>query len=351
MAINIEMYPVGAGEDADVIWNNRVAIAINEVSDLMGTASTSTGMGVTTRTDGGAQVTDNLVIYPLRYLHIRYAENADGSSQIIDLSAFNGSTIHVGTFNSDSQNLSGSEAFFYQEFAWDNGNNNLYYNAVGGGRVIFDVQATSPGTGYTLQNTPLLGASALDLEAGVGQGTDGSSVFAVYATNAAGVDQSFDRGTRNFVRFVAGVAAPSLPVTGTFVAITGADGADAVTVEVTSSLGTAFRNNAGGASTTRATIRIAGQVQSDTAHDGYHYRWTDSSSDQTICVLAADRSAVNNGANGFLTSADGMTCTTGVPADSTVTTSISGALREILVGPEDINLMGSLLCDVSNIPD
>ena len=219
------MYPVGAGEDADVIWNNRVAVAVNEISDLMGTASTSTGMGVTTRTDGGAQVTDNLIIYPNRYLHIRYAENADGSTQITDLSGYSGSTVFVGTFNSDSQNLAGTESFFYREFDWDNGTNNFYYNATGGGRVIFDVQSTSPGSGYTEQSTPLVGASALDLEAGIAQGQDGTSTFIIYASNANGASQSFDQETRNFIRFVSGTAQPTLPVTGTFTQITGDTGA------------------------------------------------------------------------------------------------------------------------------
>ena len=129
----------------------------------------------------------------------------------------------------------------------------------------------------------------------------------------------------------------------------GNPGDNGLTVLLTSSIGTTFRNNAGNPAIAKATVYDGGAgALPDNTHNTLNYKWVEATSGNTICVLG-DRSVINSG-NGILTSSNGTTCTTGVPADSSVTTSLGSSLREVILGPEDVHLMASLFCDVSNIP-
>ena len=58
-------------------------------------------------------------------------------------------------------------------------------------------------------------------------GDDGNSVFPIYATSSAGASQSFNPSGKTFVTFFESATTPSLPVSGqTFVAYVGSDGTD-----------------------------------------------------------------------------------------------------------------------------
>ena len=112
--------------------------------------------------------------------------------------------------------------------------------------------------------------------------------------------------------------------------------------------GTAFRNAAGTASTATAFLNDGGLIPDDNTHSMYDYRWEHEG--EAICVMG-DRTVVSDADGNPLTSSDGMTCTTGFVADSTVTTALGGSLRSIILGPEDVNMAASLDCIISNIPD
>lgn len=60
-----------------------------------------------------------------------------------------------------------------------------------------------------------------------GAGSDGNSIFPIYADSAAGSNQSFDPSGKTFVTFFESVTTPTLPVSGqTFVEYVGEDGTD-----------------------------------------------------------------------------------------------------------------------------
>jgi len=126
----------------------------------------------------------------------------------------------------------------------------------------------------------------------------------------------------------------------------GPSGDDGLTTLIEVSNGNVFKNNAGNVKTIKATLFIGGNESTNTAHAGYNYKWT--TGGNTVCI-ASDRSVVDlNGAP--LTSSNGTTCTTGVVADSSVTTSLGSSIREIKVGAEDILTSTEFTCEISNIP-
>jgi|TARA_R110000803_G_scaffold139430_1_gene206086 hypothetical protein len=121
------------------------------------------------------------------------------------------------------------------------------------------------------------------------------------------------------------------------------DGGISATIE--SSNGTVFRNSAGNPTTLKVVLNIGGVLPSESEYNSYSYKWT--YGNQTVCV-DTNRNLLN--LNGVpMVSTDGTTCSVGVPADSSVTTSTSGSLREIIVGSEDITSSAKLKIEVGNI--
>ena len=112
---------------------------------------------------------------------------------------------------------------------WNSTNDNLVVTPFGFNNLRIERLATVPATGEEVVTSLM----RVDLQAGAGAGqpgSDGTSVFTVYAEDASGTGQNLSQNeggvNRNFVAFIRSVNTPTLPLTGTaFTQITGAQGA------------------------------------------------------------------------------------------------------------------------------
>ena len=127
----------------------------------------------------------------------------------------------------------------------------------------------------------------------------------------------------------------------------GDDGVSPILSTIETSDGTVFKNGAGTDKTLTAHIVIGDTIPSETDYNAYNYKWTYGG--DTVCI-DTNRNVLNADGNVPLVSSDGMVCSTGAPADSTVNTN-SGVLRTIKVGAEDISSSIRLSVEVSNIPE
>ncbi len=128
----------------------------------------------------------------------------------------------------------------------------------------------------------------------------------------------------------------------------GADGLDAITTYILTNDGDVFKNNDGTDKTLEVHLIIGADTPSASDYAGYNYKWT--YLNNTICV-DNNRNVLNDANGNPLVSSDGMTCSIGGVADSSINTGVSGSLRAITVGPEDVNTFASFLAEVSNIPE
>lgn len=296
----IENYPSYGTPEEIALWHQRHASATQQLSNG---GIGGGGSGEVEVDQDNGRITDsedNLLGYLHRYLHLRITSDAEGTTLVPDISAFTPDTIYVGTFNSPSTNTPSNTAnFTYTPFSWSSGSSMLYYTNIGGRNVRFTVADDSPGGG-ALEIT--MNELFIDLETGASAGPQG------------------ERG---------------LP------------GTDALVVRIDSSIGNAFRNDSG-SSTLTANLESGGVEASANIHNQLGYRWTFAG--QTICVDNS-RNVLNTTAGQPLTSTDGMVCSTGVPADSAVSTGLGTALRSINIGAEDVNSRAHIVCNLSNIPD
>ena len=261
---------------------------VENMSAGMGTASTGTD-------DEAYPTVDDLRIgYQERYLATRYGTSATGADFTDDYTTIVGLTVFQGLRNSNVVTESTNPA----DYTWRELNVVTgwipSYRIAGGRLVDWDFSTTTP-TNYIVDNI----AGAIDLD-------------------------NFGTGA------------------------TGPAGRNSISVNIRSNIGTAFRNSAGSPATVVSDVRDGGVLLSDTTHALLSYKWT--YNNNTVCVMN-DRSVINGPDGNPLVSVNGTTCSTGVPADSSVTTSLGGALRSITIGPEDVHLMAGFGCDVTNIPD
>ena len=86
---------------------NEVVDQINIISSL----PTGTADEVAEQQDADTgRVTDpdgNLIRYLYRYVHYKFAEDAQGTTEITDLSAYTGSTIYLGVNNNSDDSTAG----------------------------------------------------------------------------------------------------------------------------------------------------------------------------------------------------------------------------------------------------
>ena len=292
----VQYFPFGS--DQDPAFANH----INSIVDAVNTAGPSTGGAsgegsIAESQDaatGRVTVDGVLTRYLYRYIHYRITSDAEGTTLINNLGTFSGSQIYVGVNNNSDAAVPGT-TFQYAPFAWGNGFS-LSYRTAGFGSIVFSTRAVAEPS-----------------EVAIAGGTGTIDTTDVTAAGEQG------------------------PV-----------GPGGLSVAVTSNIGTAFRNSAGSPSTATATLNDGGTIPDDNAHSMYDYRWEHEG--QTICVMN-DRTVISDPSGNPLTSSDGMTCTTGIVADSTVSTALGGNLRSIILGPEDVNMAASLDCIISNIPD
>lgn len=127
---------------------------------------------------------------------------------------------------------------------------------------------------------------------------------------------------------------------------------DVIQSRIATDNGTALRSGTIGTTTLKAVVSRNGEDQSDIAHLGYDYKWTVPSG-QVVCV-DVNRNVINDGESPMLASgAEGsLVCAIGTPASSSEPADIHGsALREIVVGSEDVNKSQVFEVEVSNIPE
>ena len=260
--------------------------------ELMNQTGASTASVATGTDDQGRPTVGTITLgYQLRYLWVAYSTSSDGTQNFTnDYTTINSNTIvYQGLRNDNSATETNNPAdYTWRELAVV-ANWIPSYRVIGGRQVDWSFTTDTP-TGFTADS-----GDAIDLD--------------------------------------------NLP------GAAGQDGADSVQVNLVSNMGTAFRNAGGSPATVRADVYIGGNLSDDAMHNTYEYNWTYQGN--KVCINN-DRTIVDN--NGVpLTSSDGMTCTTGVVADSNISTSIGSALRRIIIGPEDVSLQTALDCEVTNI--
>lgn len=125
-----------------------------------------------------------------------------------------------------------------------------------------------------------------------------------------------------------------------------------IDIRIDASNGTVFKNNEG-STILKATVLENGSELSDIAHNSMTYSWTDGQ-EGVLCVTSLGREVIDdNGVPLIATgSAGSLSCTTGVPADSSEPANPHGSsLREIVLGAEDVTDKQTISVIVGNIPD
>jgi predicted phage tail protein len=124
-----------------------------------------------------------------------------------------------------------------------------------------------------------------------------------------------------------------------------------IDIRIDSSEGTVFKNNSG-STTLKATALEDGLEMSDEAHNSMTYAWTDGQGN-TLCVTSSREVIDNNGIPLLATGSTGsLTCSIGVPADSSEPACTHGSnLREIILGAEDVTEKQNINVIVGNIPE
>lgn len=129
----------------------------------------------------------------------------------------------------------------------------------------------------------------------------------------------------------------------------GAAGENALQVTLSTLDGTVFKNSTG-SKTLKVNVSSGGRLYDDNTHNQMGYAWN--YKNIPICVDSG-RHVLNSTTGEPLQAtqnADGSySCPVGQLANSSG--SIGTALREIIVGAEDVSNLAQLNCDVSNIPD
>ena len=156
------------------LWFTQVMRIVNQNA----TTSAGTGLAGLSLDTGTGEITEGNTLYGYfrRYLHVRFASDANGATQITDASAFTGSTIYIGTFNTETTDLPDNANFVYRPFDFPN-NGQISYILEGGRRIQFFTSADAP-AGAFAQNTP----TTIDLDDIAGE--DGATPVAYYSQNA-----------------------------------------------------------------------------------------------------------------------------------------------------------------------
>ena len=167
------------------LWFTQVARIINNnaTGAVGGGAGDISGLVLNTASGEIIQGAE-LYGYFRRYLHIRFASDINGSTQVTDPTSFTGTTLYIGTFNTDLTNLPADANFVYRPFTFPTGGQ-VSYRLEGGRRIEFSTLATAP-TGNTLLNTP----GFIDLDDIIGEA--GDTPVAFYSQNSLN-----DRPTQN----------------------------------------------------------------------------------------------------------------------------------------------------------
>ena len=126
-------------------------------------------------------------------------------------------------------------------------------------------------------------------------------------------------------------------------------GAGSVDVDIYSSNGNVFFNDTG-STTLKANVAIGGELQTNTEHNSYQYKWT--CNDEVICV-DSNGNVVSDGLGTIFTDTVAVSCQTrsnGYHRADTSSSSASLDFREIILDASDILSVNTLRCEVTNIP-
>ena len=164
------------------LWFEQVSKVINQ-NAVFGTSATTSGTvspglaGLSLDTTTG-EVTQDDVLYGYfnRFLHIRFASDADGTNQILSLLQYSGSTIYIGTHNSSTRVIGEDANFVYRPFTFS-ANHILQYSIEGGRRI--DIQSE---TELEDSFTSFIVPTIIDLDNL--DAMDGSTPIAYYSSRA-----------------------------------------------------------------------------------------------------------------------------------------------------------------------
>ena len=126
-------------------------------------------------------------------------------------------------------------------------------------------------------------------------------------------------------------------------------GAGSISVGIYSSNGTVFRNDTG-STTLRADVAIGGELQNDTAHLSYKYKWAIAG--DVICV-DSNGNIVSDGLGTIYTDTVAVTCQSRSLSFHRADTDNSTAslnFRQMNLSADDIDNVKTIRCEVSNIP-
>ena len=159
------------------LWFSKVASAINEnaVTGVAEGGGTDLSGLVLDSTTGEITQDDILYGYFRRYLHVRFASDADGTTSVDNTQLFTGDTIYIGTFNTDNEDLPANANFVYRPFNWGTGF--IASNRLEGGRRVEFFTGTELPAGNARKDI----ATVIDLDAIRGQ--DGFTPVAYYSEN------------------------------------------------------------------------------------------------------------------------------------------------------------------------
>ena len=148
MAVQIEGYPHYGTEDDKILWYQKMADSLNELSV---TGAGAGGVGdvdvdpdtgrILAMPPGAAEPI--FLGYAYRYLHVRLSSSSDGTT-LVNPTTFTGSTLYIGTFNSESPATPGAAAnFVYSPFNWG-ASRQLSYRTIGGRNILFNAGIVVP---------------------------------------------------------------------------------------------------------------------------------------------------------------------------------------------------------------
>ena len=110
-----------------------------------------------------------------------------------------------------TQQETAGTAFQSAPFNWAAGNN-LYYKVSGYGSITFGVTIGSVPSPFVAITANVGSIDTTNVTAGGGVGPPGTSIWAIYADDAEGTNQSYIQDTREFVYFYSSEVQPVLPI-------------------------------------------------------------------------------------------------------------------------------------------
>lgn len=156
--------------------------------------------------------------------------------------------------------------------------------------------------------------------------------------------QSYDSTGNTYVAYyIYSGDLPTLPVRSD-ISFSKFVGEDSLSAVITTSNGTVFRNDDGSPKTLTANLYIGG-VES-TTYNTYTYKWY---YNNALIYMDSNRNVLDYNGQPLTDPVVAATIPGSMLADSTQSSSYNGSLREIIVGPEDVNLSTKFKVEIGNI--